>query len=137
MTEQEVDAVAAELARASGISWPPGPASGPQKMVLERYKDRARLAIAAVERVRAQDQAVAAGHRRIENVPFAEQGGSKPDSDAVLSAGGLVLYCPPGDQRARRCRITKVEGDRAYLVSELPDPPGWMDLESLSHPIVS
>ena len=74
MTEQEVDAVAAELARASGISWPPGPASGPQKMVLERYKDRARLAIAAVERVRAQDQAVAAGHRRIENVPIRRAG---------------------------------------------------------------
>jgi hypothetical protein len=54
----------------------------------------------------------------------------------VISVGSLVLYCPPGDQRARRCRITKVEGDRAYLVPELPDAPGWVDLESLSPPIV-
>ena len=137
MTEDEVEVVAAELARASGVSWPSGPASGPRKMVIDRYRDRARLAIAAVERVRAKDQDAAAGQRRIEGPAMDEPGKREPRSHAVLSAGGLVLYCPPGDQRARRCRITKVEGDRAYLVPELPDPPGWVDLESLSYPIVS
>ena len=137
MTEQEVEAVAAELASASGVSWPSGPISGPRKMILDRYKDRARLAIAAVDRVRAQGQPVAAGQRRIGSVPSAEQGEADPGSPAVLSAGCLVLYCPPGDRRVRRCRITKVEGNRAYLVPELPDPPGWVDLESLSHAIVS
>ena len=137
MTEDEVEVIAAELARASGVSWPSGPAGGPRKMVIDRYRDRARLAIAAVDRVRAKDQDAAEGQRRIEGPAMNEPGKREPRSPAVISAGCLVLYCPPGDQRVRRCRVTKVEGDRAYLVPELPDPPGWVDLENLSHSIAS
>jgi hypothetical protein len=136
MTEQEVEAVATELARASKILWPSGPASGPRKMVLYRYKDRARLAIAAVDRVRATQQDAAPKHHRSESLELVEQGESKAGSSAGLSVSTLVLYWPRGDQRARRCRITKIESDRTYLVPESPDPPGWVDLESLSHSIV-
>ena len=56
MTDDEVEAVAAELAKAGGVSWHPGQERGPLKLVIDRYRDRARLAIAALERVRAAKQ---------------------------------------------------------------------------------
>ena len=52
MTEGEVEAVAAELAKAGGVSWHSGQERGPLKLVMDRYRDRARLAIAALDRVR-------------------------------------------------------------------------------------
>ena len=55
MTEDEIDAVAEELAKAGGLSWYPGRERGPLlKVVSDRYRDRARLAIAALDRCRAQ-----------------------------------------------------------------------------------
>ena len=56
MTEGEVEAVAAELAKAGGVSWHSGQERGPLKLVMDRYRDRARLAIAALDRVRAAEQ---------------------------------------------------------------------------------
>ena len=56
MTEGEVEAVAAELAKAGGVSWHSGQERGPLKLVMDRYRDRARLAIAALDRVRAANQ---------------------------------------------------------------------------------
>ena len=47
MTEDEVEVVAAELAKAGGVAWYPGRERGPLKHVVNRYRDRARLAIAA------------------------------------------------------------------------------------------
>lgn len=56
MTDEEVELVAAELARVSGISWSNGQEKGPLKVVCNRYRDRARVAIAALERYRAGKQ---------------------------------------------------------------------------------
>jgi hypothetical protein len=56
MTDEEVEAVAAELAKAGGVSWHAGQEHGPLKLVMDRYRDRARLAIATLERIRAARQ---------------------------------------------------------------------------------
>jgi hypothetical protein len=57
MTEEEIEAVAEELAKAGGLSWYPGRTRGPLlRTVSERYRDRARLAIEALDRVRARNQ---------------------------------------------------------------------------------
>ena len=103
-----------------------------EKWSSDRYRDRARLAIAAVDRVRAKIKMWPPDNAGSKAPRWTNRARVEPRSPAVLSAGGLVLYCPPGDQRVRRCRVTKVQGDRAYLVPELPDPPGWVDLESLA-----
>ena len=59
MTEDEIEAVAEELAKAGGVSWYPGREGGTLlKVVSDRYRDRARLAIAALDRYRAQRQAL-------------------------------------------------------------------------------
>ena len=41
MTDEEVEAVAAELAKAGGISWHARQERGPLKLVMDRYRDRA------------------------------------------------------------------------------------------------
>ena len=61
MTECEVEAVAAELAKAGGVSWHSGQERGPLKLVMDRFRARARLAIAALDRVRAAEQSIALG----------------------------------------------------------------------------
>lgn len=136
MTKDEIEAVAAELAKAGGVSWHSGNERGPLKIVMDRYRERARLAIAALERVRAakqdasRDQIATEQHR-----PSATAYLESVSRDAV-SVGTLVLYRPPGDQRVYRCRVEKVDGNRAYLVPELPACTGWVDLKSLSHPAI-
>jgi hypothetical protein len=63
MTECEVDAVAAELAKAGGVSWHSGQKRDPLKLVMDRYRDRAHLAIAALDRVRAAEQSISQDRR--------------------------------------------------------------------------
>jgi len=134
MTEDEVEVVAAELAKAGGVSWYPGRERGPVKIVSDRYRDRARLAIGALERYRASKLSAtppgdAAGTRTDPGAhanPRAE-----PRSHHVLSVGGTILYRPPGDQRAYPCRVEKIDGGRAYLVPDIKTCTGWVDLERL------
>jgi hypothetical protein len=123
MTDDEVEAVAAELAKAGGVSWPPGREHGPLKLVMDRYRDRARVAIAAIDRLRAAERSP--GEVIIEQSGIAAEG-------ERLSKGSLVLYRPPGDTRTYPCRVEKVEGSRVYLVPELPTCTGWVDLARLS-----
>jgi hypothetical protein len=134
MTEDEVEAVAAELAKAGGISWHSGKEQGPVKLVMERYRDRARLAISALDRVRAGQQDIApdAGDSLEPNATA----GSEAVSRDTVAAGSLVLYRPPGDQRTYACRVESVEGSRAYLIPELPTCTGWVDLANISHSVV-
>ena len=136
MTEDEVEAVAAELARAGGQSWHAGNEHGPLKLVMNRYRDRARLAIATLERVRAGKQNIApapdAG-KPLDTGAIVSSEGSLSDS---LAAGSLVLYRPPGDRRTYPCRVGSVEGSRAYLVPELPTCTGWVELDSVSQSAV-
>ncbi|MFC1456462.1 hypothetical protein ACETIH_06945 [Microvirga arabica] len=58
MTDDEFEAVAAELAKAGRVSWHSGQERGPLKLVMDRYRDRAHLAIATLEGVRAAKQAL-------------------------------------------------------------------------------
>jgi hypothetical protein len=49
----------------------------------------------------------------------------------MIQAGAIVVYRPPGDQRAITCRIERIEAGRAYLVP-VPRPDiGWVLLDSL------
>ncbi|KLK93588.1 hypothetical protein AA309_07960 [Microvirga vignae] len=45
--------------------------------------------------------------------------------------GTVVVYRPPGDQRALTCKIEKIEDGRAYLVPVPHRPIGWVSLGSL------
>jgi hypothetical protein len=134
MMDDEVEAVAAELAKAGGVSWHQGAERGPLKLVMDRYRDRARLAIAALERVRAARQGTSPGELKVVQCETSTGANQVLASHDVVSAGSLVLYRPPGDKRTYPCRVEKVEKNRVYLVPELPTCTGWVDLNSLSSP---
>ena len=136
MTEGEVEAVAAELAKAGGVSWHSGQERGPLKLVMDRYRDRARLAIAALDRVRAAEQSISLGTIGSEQAGPNAQAVLEPVCGDVISAGSLVLYRPPGDKRTYPCRVEKLDGSRAYLVPEFPTCTGWVDLENLASPAI-
>ncbi len=132
MTEDEVEAVAEELAKAGGVSWYPGRPRGPiLKVVSDRYRDRARLAIAALDRYRAQKAGAAPlGTVEAELPPTPTEAGV-PD-DGTLQVGATVVYRPPGEQRAYPCRVKKIAGGRAYLVPHLRAWTGWVRIGDLS-----
>ena len=136
MTDDEVEAVAAELAKAGGVSWHSGPERGPLKVVMDRYRDRARLAIATLDRLRAAKQGTSPGELRAEQIETGAEGNAEPVPENTVSAGSLVLYRPPGDKRTYPCRVERVEGNRVYLVPELPACTGWVDLTNLSPPAI-
>ncbi len=128
MTEDEIEAVALELAKVGGSSWYPGRTSGPLlRAVSERYRDRARVAIAALERFRAAKDVVLAAN----DSPPQDSLRTRTASEHQLRAGMVVVYRPPGDQRAIACRIESIEADQAFLIP-LPQPKiGWVSLQSL------
>ena len=123
MTEDEVEIVAQEMAKIGGTTWYPGRTSGAVlRVVNERYRDRARVAIAALERLRAGKEVL--------NDTLAQQA-SKPSADASLQVGTIVVFRPSGERRAVTCRIERLEEGRAYLVP-CPKPDiGWNSLEDL------
>jgi hypothetical protein len=132
VTEDEVEAVAEELAKAGGVAWYPGRARGPLlRIVSDRYRDRARLAIAALDRYRAHK----AGMAPPDNIKF-EQAPEQPEastvSDSALRVGMTVVYRPPGEQRAYSCRVEKIDGGQAYLVPFLRPWTSWVPIEDLT-----
>lgn len=132
MTEDEVDVVAAELAKAGGVSWYPGRERGPLKIVSDRYRDRARLAITALDRYRAsrQDPSQPASMQGAQHEP-GPKADLPPASDNPSLMGRTVLYRPPGDRRAYPCRIEATNGGRVYLVPDIKTCTGWVDAERL------
>jgi len=125
MTEEEIEAVAEELAKIGGVSWYPGRAPGPLlRVVSERYRDRARVAIAALDRLRA-------GKNTTDSEREISVAGSEAVSGDQLQLGAVVVYRPPGDQRAIPCRVERLEGGRAYLVPCPRPDVGWVSVESL------
>jgi hypothetical protein len=134
MSEDEIEAVAAELAKAGGVSWHSGPERGPLKLVRDRYRDRARLAIATLERLWVAKQGISPD--RPEQRQQSAEANPEPITDDAVSAGSLVLYRPPGEKRTYPCRVERVEGSRVYLVPELPTCTGWVDLATLSSPAI-
>lgn len=128
MTDEEIEAVAEELAKAGGVSWYPGRTRGALlRSVSERYRDRARLAIAALDRVRTANGGDTQSYPPVA-APTPER--SSPAPADRIHVGATVVYRPPGDQRAIACRIERVENGRAYLVP-VPRPDiGWVALDS-------
>jgi hypothetical protein len=131
MTEEEVELVAQEMAKVGGVSWYPGRTSGGLlRNVGERYRDRARVAIAALDRLRAGKEETAESAGVMASVgPVAKETGSLSPSDK-LEIGATVVYRPPGDQRAFPCRVTQVEDGRVYLVPCPRPDVGWVALDS-------
>ena len=128
VTDEEIEAVAEELAKAGGTSWYPGRTRGALlRSVSERYRDRARLAIAALDRIRAGNGS--------QTQPQSQESTSAPghlitsDTDQI-QVGATVVYRPPGDQRAISCRIERLEDGRAYLVPAPRPDIGWVALDS-------
>lgn len=136
MTDDEVEVVAAELAKAGGVSWHSGQESGPMKLVMNRYRDRARQAIATLERFRAAKQGIFSGEIKVVQSGPSTEDNAEALSDDPISAGSLVLYRPPGDKRTYPCRIERVQGSRVYLVPQLPTCTGWVDLNSIPSPAI-
>lgn len=130
VNDVEVEVVAQELAKAGGVSWYPGRTTeAVLRVVTDRYRDRARLAIAALERWRTRQF----GSSLAVTSPA---GSSSPpalttDPLSGLQVGAMVIYRPPGDKRAIPCRVEKAEEGRVYLVPcPVPDV-GWVDIVSL------
>jgi hypothetical protein len=119
MTEKEVDVVAEELARLGGSSWYPGRTEDPVlRVVTERFRERARAAIAALDRYRA----VTAGLGDSEPIPVMPCARS---SDR-LRVGATVIYRPPGDRRAYSCIVDQVGEGQIHLVPQMPGGDGWV-----------
>ncbi|WP_210484795.1 hypothetical protein [Microvirga antarctica] len=124
MTEKEVDVVAEELARLGGISWYPGANTDPVlRVVTERYRDRARAAIMALDRYRAASQGEAVS-----------PAGSTPQAAGTaerLRLGATVIYRPYGDRRAYACIVDQVSDGQIHLVPQLPGEDGWVRLPDM------
>jgi hypothetical protein len=131
MTEEEIEVVAEELAKIGGVTWYPGRERGTlMRVVCDRYRDRARVAIEALERHRAARQA------------SVSQDNEKPATLSTISApvslanddirpGATVIYRPPGDRRAYPCRVVEIKGNRAYLAPILRACTEWVSIEHL------
>ena len=131
MTEEEIEVVAEELAKIGGVTWYPGRERGTlMRVVCDRYRDRAKVAIEALERHRAARQA------------SVSQDNEKPAALSTISAptslanedirpGATVIYRPPGDRRAYPCRVVEIKGNRAYLAPILRACTDWVSIEHL------
>jgi hypothetical protein len=131
MTEEEIEVVAQELAKIGGVSWYPGRTRGPLlRAISERYRDRARMALAALERLRASQEGRAAPQSSPSVGPVGTKSPASEPADH-LQVGAIVVYRPPGDRRAMPCLIKQIEHGRAYLVPCPPSDFGWVSLEDL------
>ncbi|SCX90613.1 hypothetical protein [Microvirga guangxiensis] len=131
MTEEEIEIVAEELAKIGGVSWYPGREKGTlMRVVTDRYRDRARIAIEALDRYRALQNAGVVQ----DNGPSAHhlQGRPHPMSSDEIKPGSTVVYRPPGDRRAYPCRVVEIEGSRAYLAPILRACTDWVSIEHLT-----
>jgi hypothetical protein len=130
MTEEEIETVAKELAKIGGAAWYPGRSRGLLlRVVSNRYRDRARVAIAALDRLRARKEADAPQRLASETRTLGEAIESGVGDQ--VQVGSIVVYRPPNDQRAIPCRVEKLKNGRAYLVP-CPHPDvGWVPIDSL------
>jgi hypothetical protein len=131
MTDDEVEVVARELAKAGGVTWCPDRAGDSLlKIVSDRYRDRARLAIAAVERCRAQASSAEASSAKSTTGHVAQPcSGALPDQPVRI--GDTVVYRPPGERRAYPYRVEKIDAGRAYLVPIERVSTGWVSIDDL------
>ncbi|MCG7392690.1 hypothetical protein MHY87_07215 [Microvirga sp. ACRRW] len=131
MTEEEIEIVAEELAKIGGVSWYPGREKGTlMRVVTDRYRDRARIAIEALDRYRARQRNAVVqdnGHHDLHM-----QNPHHPMSTDAITPGSTVVYRPPGDRRAYPCRVVEIEGSRAYLAPILRACTDWVSIEHLT-----
>ncbi|MGO4523483.1 hypothetical protein AB4097_01325 [Microvirga sp. 2MCAF35] len=131
MTEEEIEIVAEELAKIGGVTWYPGREKGTlMRVVCDRYRDRARVAIQALERYRAGQQATLEQDNRQISLLSASNESHASGHDEIRP-GVTVVYRPPGDRRAYSCRVVEIEGNRAYLAPILRACTDWVSIEHL------
>ena len=132
VTDEEIEVVAQELAKVGGVAWYPGRTTGPLlRPMSQRYRDRAKVAIAALERVRASKE----GGTAVDGTPASTEvssGSTEIAPGDQLQVGAVVVYRPPGELRATPCRIAKIEDGLAYLVPCPRSDVGWVSLADLS-----
>jgi hypothetical protein len=127
MKLEEVEIVAEELAKVGGTSWYPGRETGPLlRVVSDRYRDRARTAIAALDRFRALQASSSPSAQPAQDEPSAS---SRSASSTSLEIGSIVVYRPPGDQRAYPCRVEKIQGGQIYITPIIKACTGWIPVE--------
>lgn len=131
MTEEEIEVVAEELAKIGGVTWYPGREKGTlMRVVSDRYRDRAKVAIEALERYRAARQTSLSQDNMKADRPSPIQ--TRPVlCDDDIKPGVTVIYRPPGDRRAYPCRVVEIEGNRAYLAPILRACTEWVSIEHL------
>ncbi len=133
MTEEEVELVAEELAKIGGTAWYPGRQQGPLlRAVTERYREQARVVIAALERMRNGSAAAVPDPIVDKNRKGAKS--SQTESIHGIRPGATVIYRPVGDQRAYPCRVVEIKGTQAYLAPILRTCIGWISMETLHMP---
>jgi hypothetical protein len=131
MDEQDVEAVAQELAATDGIRWHKERALDPLlKAVYGRYKDRAGLVIAALNRCRAKQSAPEKPAPQIHEESNTKAGAASSDRPHIR-VGTDVFYRPPSDRRQVLCSVERVHDGRAYIVPYSKPQLGWVDLDEL------
>ncbi|WP_262032297.1 hypothetical protein [Microvirga sp. Mcv34] len=131
MTEEEIEIVAEELAKIGGVTWYPGREKGTlMRVVCDRYRDRARVAIQALDRYRAGQKAA---FEQDNGQAITLSACNEPHTSAhdEIRPGATVVYRPPGDRRAYSCRVVEIEGNRAYLAPILRACTEWVSIEHL------
>ena len=132
MTEAEIEIVAEELAKIGGVSWYPGREQGTlMRVVTDRYRDRARIAIEALDRYRASQKTSVLQDNGL-NEPHMPGQTPCATSTTEIKPGATVVYRPPGDRRAYPCRVVEIEGSRAYLAPILRACTDWVSIEYLT-----
>jgi hypothetical protein len=133
MDEAEVEIVAEELAKLGGTAWYPGREPGPLlRIVHERYRDRARAAIAALDRFRASSEKTTSPEAlREEHAGTTKAAASSLETE--IQIGMTVIYRPEGDRRAYPCTVQKISNGFAFLVPELRTGVGWVPLEDIQN----
>jgi hypothetical protein len=135
MSEEEVELVAEELAKIGGTAWYPGRQPGPLlRAVTERYREQARAAIAALERLRGYSGDAAASPDYVRGEDHKTDTFSQAHADHDIRLGATVIYRPADDQRAYPCRVVEIRGSQAYLAPIQRTCIGWISIESLEAP---
>jgi len=129
--EDEVEYVAKELATDNGTAWPTEKEFSPVvRLVRNRFMDRARVIIAALDRHRAGKTAA----DEVDQEPSQAQASTEDPGKIEIKVGQVVMYRPPGERRRVLCRVTKIEGGQAFIVPIPINDIGWVDLENTDEP---
>lgn len=131
MDEAEVEIVAEELAKLGGASWYPGRERGPiLRVVHERYRDRARAAIAALDRYRGRSGAEPPADNS--QAPTRQQDATDTSPASYdIQVGATVVYRPPGDRRSYACTVEKIRNGFVYLVPQDRSGISWVPISEL------